>query len=178
MKASCMHSAMRAIGKNAFPQKQLPAGQYAHLHASKKTLNRYLTDTQILKRRQLMAIIAIVGRPNVGKSTLFNRISKSSRALVDDLPGVTRDRNYAGGEWDEKSFTLVDTGGFIIKDDCLFDQSTREQIFHALQEADMLLFVADGKTGLHPEDSALLNILRRTSKPIFFAVNKIDGAEL
>jgi len=124
-----------------------------------------------------MAIIAIVGRTNVGKSTLFNRISKSSKALVDDLPGVTRDRNYARGVWDEKSFTLVDTGGFIIKDDCLFDQSTREQIFHALQEADMLLFVADGKTGLHPEDSALLNLLRRTSKPIFFAVNKIDGPE-
>jgi GTP-binding protein len=125
----------------------------------------------------LMAIIAIVGRTNVGKSTLFNRISKSSKALVDDLPGVTRDRNYARGVWDEKSFTLVDTGGFIIKDDSLFDQSTREQIFHALQEADMLLFVADGKTGLHPEDSALLNILRRTSKPIFFSVNKIDGPE-
>jgi GTP-binding protein len=124
-----------------------------------------------------MAIIAIVGRTNVGKSTLFNRISKSSKALVDDLPGVTRDRNYARGVWDEKSFTLVDTGGFIIKDDSLFDQSTREQIFHALQEADMLLFVADGKTGLHPEDSALLNILRRTSKPIFFSVNKIDGPE-
>ncbi|MGA2735014.1 MAG: ribosome biogenesis GTPase Der [Syntrophobacteraceae bacterium] len=124
-----------------------------------------------------MAIIAIVGRTNVGKSTLFNRISKSSKALVDDLPGVTRDRNYARGMWDEKSFTLVDTGGYIIKDDSLFDQSTREQIFHALQEADMLLFVADGKTGLHPEDSALLNILRRTSKPIFFSVNKIDGPE-
>jgi len=124
-----------------------------------------------------MAIIAIVGRTNVGKSTLFNRISKSSKALVDDLPGVTRDRNYARGVWDEKSFTLVDTGGFIIKDDCLFDRSTREQIFHALKEADMLLFVADGKTGLHPEDSALLNLLRRTSKPIFFSVNKIDGHE-
>jgi GTP-binding protein len=124
-----------------------------------------------------MAIIAIVGRPNVGKSTLFNRISKSSKALVDDLPGVTRDRNYARGVWDEKSFTIVDTGGFIIKDDFLFDQSTREQIFHALQEADILLFVGDGKAGLHPEDSALLNILRRTSKPIFLSVNKIDGIE-
>ncbi len=124
-----------------------------------------------------MAIIAIVGRPNVGKSTLFNRISKSSRALVDDLPGVTRDRNYARGVWDEKSFTIIDTGGFIIRDDSLFDQSTREQIFHALQEADILLFVGDGKTGLHPEDSALLNILRRTSKPLFFSVNKIDGPE-
>lgn len=124
-----------------------------------------------------MAIIAIAGRPNVGKSTLFNRISKSSQALVDDLPGVTRDRNYARGVWDEKSFTLVDTGGFISKNDSVFDLHTREQIFHALEEADMVLFVGDGKTGLHPEDSALFDILRRTSKPLFFAVNKIDGAE-
>jgi GTPase len=124
-----------------------------------------------------MAIIAIVGRPNVGKSTLFNRISRSSQALVDDLPGVTRDRNYTRGVWDEKSFTLVDTGGFISKNDSYFDQATREQIFLALQEADILLFVADGKLGLHPEDTVLYDILRRTSKPVFFAANKIDGVE-
>ena len=124
-----------------------------------------------------MAIIAIVGRPNVGKSTLFNRISKTSQALVDDLPGVTRDRNYARGVWDEKSFTVVDTGGFISKDDSLFEQGTREQIFHALEEADILLFVGDGKAGLHPEDSALFDVLRRTSKPLFLSVNKIDGPE-
>jgi GTPase len=124
-----------------------------------------------------MAIIAIVGRPNVGKSTLFNRISKSSRALVDDLPGVTRDRNYTSCVWDEKSFTLIDTGGFISRNDSFFDQHTREQIFHALQEADVLLFVADGKLGLHPEDTVLFDILRRTSKPVFFAANKIDGVE-
>lgn len=124
-----------------------------------------------------MAVIAIVGRPNVGKSTLFNRITRSRQALVDDLPGVTRDRNYASATWDEKSFTLVDTGGFISKDAALFDRVTREQIFHALDDADILLFVGDGKTGLHPEDSALFDILRRTSKPIFFSVNKIDGPE-
>ena len=124
-----------------------------------------------------MPIIAIVGRPNVGKSTLFNRISKSSRALVDDLPGVTRDRNYANAVWDEKTFTVVDTGGYISRSDSLFNQGTREQIFHALEEADMLLFVGDAKAGLHPEDSALFDILRRTSKPLFFSVNKIDGPE-
>ena len=124
-----------------------------------------------------MAVIAIVGRPNVGKSTLFNRITRSRQALVDDLPGVTRDRNYASATWDEKSFTVVDTGGFISKDAALFDHATREQIFHALEEADILLFVGDGKTGLHPEDSALFDTLRRTSKPIFFSVNKIDGPE-
>ena len=124
-----------------------------------------------------MAIIAIVGRPNVGKSTLFNRISRSSQALVDDLPGVTRDRNYARGVWDEKEFTLVDTGGFISKDDSLFNKDTREQIFSALEEADILLFVGDGKAGLHPEDSTFFDIIRRTSKPFFFAVNKIDSPE-
>ena len=124
-----------------------------------------------------MAVIAIVGRPNVGKSTLFNRITRSRQALVDDLPGVTRDRNYASATWDEKSFTVVDTGGFISKDAALFDHATREQIFHALEDADILLFVGDGKTGLHPEDSALFDTLRRTSKPIFFSVNKIDGPE-
>jgi GTP-binding protein len=124
-----------------------------------------------------MSIIAIVGRPNVGKSTLFNRISKSSQALVDDMPGVTRDRNYARGVWDEKSFTIVDTGGFTDKVESLFEQGTREQIFHALEEADVLLFIGDGKAGLHPEDSVLFDILRRTSKPLFFSVNKIDGPE-
>lgn len=124
-----------------------------------------------------MAVIAIVGRPNVGKSTLFNRMSKSGRALVDDLPGVTRDRNYVRASWDEKNFTLVDTGGFLSKDESFLDEHTREQIFHALREADILLFVADGKTGLHPEDPVLFDILRRTSKPVFLAVNKIDGPE-
>ncbi len=124
-----------------------------------------------------MAIIAIVGRPNVVKSTLFNRISKSTQALVDGLPGVTRDRNYATVVWDEKSFTVVDTGGFISKDDSLFDHSIREQIFHALEEADVILFVGDGKMGLHPEDPALFDILRRSSKPLFLSVNKIDGPE-
>jgi GTP-binding protein len=130
-----------------------------------------------MTRRPFMAIIAIVGSPNVGKSTLFNRITRSTQALVDDLPGVTRDRNYATVVWDEKSFTVVDTGGFIGKDDSLFDQSIREQIFHALEEADILLFVGDGKTGLYPEDPALFDILRRSSKTLFFAVNKIDSPE-
>jgi GTP-binding protein len=113
----------------------------------------------------------------VGKSTLFNRISKSTRALVDDLPGVTRDRNYATAVWDEKIFTIIDTGGYISSDDSIFDRSIREQILQALLEADILLFVGDGKKGLHPEDQALFDILRRTSKPIFFSVNKIDGPE-
>ncbi len=125
-----------------------------------------------------MTLVAIVGRPNVGKSTLFNRISKGNTALVDDLPGVTRDRNYARITWDDKPFTVVDTGGFVSRDSSAIEELTREQILLALDEADILLFVTDGRTGLHPEDSELVDLLRRTSKPIFYAVNKIDGPEL
>ncbi|MCE5244834.1 MAG: ribosome biogenesis GTPase Der [Syntrophobacteraceae bacterium] len=124
-----------------------------------------------------MALVAIVGRPNVGKSTLFNRINRKNQALVDDFPGVTRDRNYARITWDDKTFDFVDTGGFVHEDSSLIEQQTREQVLLALDEADILLFVADAKTGLHPEDSMLFDLLRRTSKPVFFAVNKIDGPE-
>lgn len=124
-----------------------------------------------------MSLIAIVGRPNVGKSTLFNRIRRRRQALVDDLPGVTRDRNYAQVNWEGKAFTIVDTAGFVSQEFKELDEHTREQIRLALDEADTILFVADGKTGLHPEDKALVNILRRTSKPVHYAVNKIDGPE-
>lgn len=124
-----------------------------------------------------MPIVAIVGRPNVGKSTLFNRIAGGRNALVDDFPGVTRDRNYARVHREGKSFTLVDTAGFIAAGESSLEEQAREQILLALDEADIILFVADAKTGLHPEDSELVDLLRRTSKPVFFAVNKIDGSE-
>jgi GTPase len=124
-----------------------------------------------------MAVVAIVGRPNVGKSTLFNRMSRKNQALVGDLPGITRDRNYAQIDWEGKTFTIVDTGGYVTLESSGMEDLTREQILIALEEADIILFVADGKTGLHPEDSFLVDLLRRTSKPIFFAVNKIDGPE-
>ncbi len=122
-----------------------------------------------------MAVIAIVGRPNVGKSTLFNRMSRSNQALVGDLPGVTRDRNYARISWEGRTFTLVDTGGYVPSESSGLEALTREQILLALDEADIILFVADAKTGLHPEDTDLVQLLRRTAKPVFFAVNKIDG---
>jgi len=122
-----------------------------------------------------MAVIAIVGRPNVGKSTLFNRMSRSNQALVGDLPGVTRDRNYARISWEGRTFTLVDTGGYVPSEGSGLEALTREQILLALDEADIILFVADAKTGLHPEDTDLVQLLRRTAKPVFFAVNKIDG---
>jgi len=124
-----------------------------------------------------MAVIAIVGRPNVGKSTLFNRMSRSNQALVGDLPGVTRDRNYAQMNWEEKSFTLVDTGGYVPSESSDIEELTREQILLALDEADIILFVADAMSGLHPEDSELVDLLRRTAKPVVFAVNKVDGPE-
>jgi GTPase len=124
-----------------------------------------------------MAVVAIVGRPNVGKSTLFNRMNRRNLALVDDLPGVTRDRNYAQIIWEGKTFTIVDTGGYVTEESSGIEDLTREQIMIALDEADILLFVADAKIGLHPEDSTLVNLLRRTSKPVFYAVNKVDGPE-
>lgn len=124
-----------------------------------------------------MALIAIVGRPNVGKSTLFNRIRRRRQALVDDLPGVTRDRNYATVTWEDKSFTIVDTAGFVSAGYGNLDEQTREQIDLALSEADKILFVADGRTGLNPEDKVFVDILRRTAKPVYYAVNKIDAPE-
>jgi len=104
-------------------------------------------------------------------------MSRRNQALVGDLPGITRDRNYSQIDWEGKTFTIVDTGGYVTQESSGMEDLTREQILIALDEADIVLFVADGKTGLHPEDAYLVNLLRRTSKPIFFAVNKIDGPE-
>ena len=97
--------------------------------------------------------------------------------MVGDLPGITRDRNYAQISWEGKSFTVVDTGGYVALEASVIEDLMREQILIALDEADIILFVADAKTGLHPEDSVLVDLLRRTSKPVFFAVNKVDGPE-
>jgi len=120
-------------------------------------------------------IIAIVGRPNVGKSTLFNRIVQGKKAIVADEPGVTRDRNYADVEWEGKAFTLIDTGGFEpVSKDRIFIQM-REQCQLAIDEADVIFFVMDGKEGLTPSDKEITDILRRQNKTVFFIVNKIDG---
>jgi GTP-binding protein len=120
-------------------------------------------------------VIAIVGRPNVGKSTLFNRIAGGKKAIEENEPGVTRDRNYADVEWEDHSFTLIDTGGFEpVSKDRLFVQM-REQVQLAMDEADAILFVMDGKEGLSPSDKDIADILRRQRKPVFYVVNKIDG---
>lgn len=124
-----------------------------------------------------MALVAIVGRPNVGKSTLFNRLSRRNQAITLDSPGVTRDRNYAQVAWDDKSFTLVDTGGFISAEGSALEDDMREQILMALEESDIILFVMDAKSGLVPEDLHLARLVRKAHKPVFCAVNKVDGPE-
>jgi len=120
-------------------------------------------------------IVAIVGRPNVGKSTLFNRISGTRKAIVDDMPGVTRDRNYLDVTWDDHTFTMIDTGGFEPEAKEGLLAQMREQAMLAVEEADLILFLADGKEGLMPADYEVADLLRRSTKPLVFAVNKIDS---
>jgi GTP-binding protein len=120
-------------------------------------------------------IVAIVGRPNVGKSTLFNRIVGRNFAVVDDMPGVTRDRNYAEAEWMNKHFFLVDTGGFEPEADDVMYTKMREQTSLAVEEADFIIFLMDGKEGLLPADIEVSNRLRASGKPVLYALNKVDG---
>lgn len=120
-------------------------------------------------------VVAIVGKPNVGKSTLFNRIVGRKKAIVEDQPGVTRDRNYADIEWGDKPFSLIDTGGFEpISRERIFMQM-KEQCQLAIEEADLILFLMDGKDGLTPSDKEIASILRKEAKPVLYVVNKIDG---
>lgn len=120
-------------------------------------------------------LIAIVGRPNVGKSTLFNRIVGRRKAMVDDMPGVTRDRNYANVDRFDVPFILIDTGGFEPETNDRLLQQMREQSQLAMAEADVILFVMDGRDGLTPADVEVVEMLRRVDKPVFYLINKIDG---
>lgn len=122
-------------------------------------------------------IVALVGRPNVGKSTLFNRITKSRNALVDPTPGVTRDRHYERVKWENRTFILVDTGGIDDNPEDLLVNHIREQALAAIDEADIVLFLMDGRQGVTPADYQVVELLRRTQKPIYFVVNKIDSPE-
>ncbi len=122
-----------------------------------------------------LPVVAVVGRPNVGKSTFFNRVLGERRAIVDDRPGVTRDRNFARAEWAGREFFLVDTGGIIEKSDQALDHQVREQAMVAIGEADVLLLVVDGTEGLHPIDEKVGDILRKQQKPVIVVVNKEDS---
>jgi GTP-binding protein len=121
-------------------------------------------------------IVAIVGRPNVGKSTLFNRMIEQRQAIVDDQPGVTRDRNYGVATWNGKLFSVIDTGGYVPQSADVFDAAIREQVEVALEEADVVVFVVDVKDGLTPYDAEILDIVRRRQKDkVLLAANKADN---
>jgi GTPase len=131
----------------------------------------------IITQYAMKPIVAIVGRPNVGKSTFFNRVTGTRKALVDDFPGVTRDRHYSDAVWNGVDFTLVDTGGFPGGDEDNFAHKIRSQILQAIEDADVIILLLDGKSGISPFDEDVVRILRPLSQPVFFAVNKIDGVE-
>ena len=125
----------------------------------------------------MTSIVAIVGRPNVGKSTLFNRLSRSRDSLVDDQPGITRDRLYASILWKGTSLTIIDTGGFETSDQEALVNQVRAQVEKAIDEAPRIIFMVDGLQGIMPGDEDIVQILRRSGKRVFLAVNKIDGPE-
>jgi GTPase len=119
--------------------------------------------------------VAIVGRPNVGKSTFFNRLLGERKAIVDDESGVTRDRQYGVTDWNGKTFNLIDTGGFVPQSEDVFEKEIRKQVLIAVEEAHALVFIVDAATGITDLDEAMADVLRRTSKPVFLAVNKVDN---
>lgn len=119
--------------------------------------------------------VAIVGRPNVGKSTFFNRLLEQRKAIVDDVSGVTRDRQYGVAEWAGKTFNVIDTGGFVPESEDVFEQEIKKQVLIALEEADALIFMVDAATGITDLDEAMADVLRRTTKPVFLTVNKVDN---
>ncbi len=122
-------------------------------------------------------IVAIVGRPNVGKSTLFNRLTDSRSAIVDEMEGVTRDRQYGIAEWNGKSFSVIDTGGYITNSEDVFEEAIRKQVIAAVEEADIIVFMVDVNIGVTYMDEAVANLLRKSKKKVFLVVNKVDSYE-
>jgi GTPase len=120
-------------------------------------------------------ILAIVGRPNVGKSTLFNRLTESREAIVDEVSGVTRDRNYGKAEWNGKTFSVIDTGGYVVNSDDIFEAEINKQVHLAIEEADVILFVTDVELGITDLEDAIAALLRRSRKKVLVAVNKVDN---
>ncbi|MBI1305212.1 MAG: ribosome biogenesis GTPase Der [Bacteroidetes bacterium] len=123
----------------------------------------------------MSGIVAIVGRPNVGKSTLFNRLQGERKAIVDDASGVTRDRHYGKTDWADREFTIIDTGGYVTNSDDIFEKSIRSQVEIAIQEADVLVFMVDVTTDITLLDESFTRFLRKTNKPVIVAVNKCDN---
>jgi len=123
-------------------------------------------------------IIAIVGRPNVGKSTLYNRLTESRKAIVDDFSGVTRDRHYGQAEWIGKTFTVIDTGGYVHGSEDVFEAAIREQVLIAIEEASVILFLVDVTVGITDLDDDIASLLRKSKKPVFVVVNKVDHHQL
>jgi len=123
-------------------------------------------------------IVAIVGRPNVGKSTLFNRLTESRDAIVNEESGVTRDRQYGKVLWNGREFAVADTGGYVVNSDDVFEDEIRKQVVIAIEEADAIIFVVDVMTGITDMDNAVANILRRTEKKVILVVNKVDNTNL
>ncbi len=119
--------------------------------------------------------VAIVGRPNVGKSTFFNRMLEQRKAIVDNVSGVTRDRQYGIADWNGKKFNIIDTGGFVPQSEDIFEREIRKQVRIAIDEADALIFMTDASAGITDLDDAMADLLRRTTKPVFLAVNKVDN---
>ncbi len=146
------------------------AGQGSYLYIPNRLIG-------ITPGKDMKPAVVIVGRPNVGKSTLFNRITRTRDALVDDTPGVTRDRKYGDASWNGMNFIVVDTGGFMSGDEDRFSEKIHSQVRRAVAEADALVLVLDGRTGLSPFDTELMEFTRDVSCPVFYVVNKIDAPE-
>lgn len=125
----------------------------------------------------MRGIVAIIGRPNVGKSTLFNRLIEERKAIVDDMSGVTRDRNYGEAEWNGVEFRVIDTGGYVSGSEDVFEAAIREQVHIAMEEADVLIFVLDTRLGITPLDKTFAQLLRKSPKKIIVAANKVDSSK-
>jgi GTPase len=122
-------------------------------------------------------IVAIVGRPNVGKSTLFNRLTETREAIVDEVSGVTRDRNYGKSYWNGVDFSVIDTGGYVKETDDIFEEEINKQVLLAIEEANIILFLTDVTCGIHELDESVASLLRRSEKKVFLVVNKVDNGE-
>ena len=123
-------------------------------------------------------IVAIVGRPNVGKSTIFNRLTESRQAITDAESGVTRDRHYGKSEWNGREFSVIDTGGYVHGSDDIFESEIRKQVQLAIDEANVILFLVDAKSGITDLDQSVVKLLRKANKSVVLAVNKVDNTRL